>query len=1341
MPENAFDYDVFISYSDENATWVEGYLLDAFEAADIRYIEETAFKLGVPRLLEFERAIKTSKYTLLVLSPSYLAENFTQFVDVLVQSYGIESATWPVIPFLLEPCEIPQRLAMLEKLDASSSEKWDAALTRLFDTLQKPLPAPSPVPECPYPGMVPFSERDANRFFGRETQVEEVIQRLRTDRFLTVIGPSGSGKSSMIYAGVLPSLRKSRLFGRGEWLVRTMRPGAAPLDALSYALEGDPMQATTVSTLLDKTLNTTRLLLLIDQFEEVFTNAREQADEFQEQILALLKQSNIYVVVTARADFYADLMSTPLWRQIRTHRLELPPLDEDDLRRAIVNPADAEGVYIETALVERLLADAAGEPGVLPFVQETLVLLWEKVERRLLPMGAYQALVLTRSQYGGPRQSGLHIAIARRADSALNFLSDAERAIARRIFLRLVQFGEGRADTRRQLPVSALKFAQDNSETFESVLEHLTNNRLLTASSGQDDERRVDISHEALIIGWPMLQAWLEEHREAETTRRRLENTAQEWVRLGRGDGGLLDEYQLMEAKHWFNSPSAQETGYTPDLDALLQSSQARLDAQEAEKEAIRTRELEQAKALAEEQQKRAQEQAQAASKLRKRAVYITGALIAAVILAIVAVFSGIQAANNAERANIASTQAIESANLAEAAQAEAEQQRDEAIRQTSLAVSRDLAAQAQANLDTDPELSALLAIESIKISDTDEAWSMLSRTEQSLQLLDTFTTDAETGYAEVVAYSPDGRYIAYGGEKLGLVVLDANTLEVVQSFPQETPVFCMDFHPNGSAIAVGDGVGQIVIWDLSTGDSRLTIPPDFDTDVSDVEFSPDGEVLAAASDGIVFLYDAETGVQRTTIEPESGIFRMSFHPEEGTLAVGDYDGGVSLWTIEGEKILDFGTHENLVHALAYSPDGVFLVSGSVDETAKLWIHEEGALLGTLVNGHKDWIVSVSFSPDSQSVVTASTDGTVKVWDVDTRQEKAALLGHTLTVVAVDFHPDTNEVVSSSKDGMIKKWSSVSDGVLVGHLDYVTSIALSPDDETLFSGSRDTTFIVWDLVDYPTIAERLEYDGWVNDVALSDGWVALSSGITVILLDIGSGEILIEKSLENEVSDIAAHPDGDLFAVAGYSTIVSVWDANTGELIAELEHPSGVNDIQFSPDGQTLAAVTDDRVFWWDYETQTPREIFETEGLAQSVAFSPDGNRLVTSEGIKVVVWDLESGTRAQTLEGHLFPVQQAIFSPDGSRIASGGDDKIVIVWDVATGAPQLELSGHLQKITDLAFTSDGTRLYSSSFDFTIRSYIVDKDLLLETVQDKLTRGLRTEECVLYLQTSTCPSE
>ncbi|HEX8199312.1 MAG TPA: toll/interleukin-1 receptor domain-containing protein, partial [Isosphaeraceae bacterium] len=509
-------YDVFVSYAEADRAWVEGFLLEALDRAEVRHHREAAFALGVPRLDAFEDAVRRSERILLVLSPAYFANETARFVDLLAQTYGLETSTWPVIPLVLYAVDLPTRLAMLTRLDATDPVTWEHVLQSLCATFRRPTPSPAAPPPCPYPGMRPFELDDRHPFFGRDRESEELLQCLRVHRFWTILGASASGKSSLVFGGLVPKLRASSLFGAGGWAIRTLRPGSDPLGELGRVLGADPADAAAAAARVREAGGgATQFLLVVDQFEELFTVARGDTVAFQETLLGLSRVPQVYVVLTVRADFYAELMRLRIWPEIQAHRYDVLPLDEDNLRDAIRKPAEEVGVYVEAALVERLADDAAGEPGVLPLLQETLILLWDKLERRYLPLNAYESLILPRSAYGGDRdgakRTGLEVAIALHASRTLGDLDEAQQGVARRLFLRLIQFGDGRPDTRRQQTEAQLQAGIDPA-TFGAVAKHLIENRLLT-SSGDEASRRLDIAHEALISGWPTLRRWIQENR------------------------------------------------------------------------------------------------------------------------------------------------------------------------------------------------------------------------------------------------------------------------------------------------------------------------------------------------------------------------------------------------------------------------------------------------------------------------------------------------------------------------------------------------------------------------------------------------------------------------------------------------------------------------------------------------------------------------------------------------------------------------------------------------------------------------------------------------------------
>lgn len=497
---------------------------------------------------------------------------------------------------------------------------------RLFDVVET-----LPTPTCPYPGMKPFTEAQQDLFFGRDKEIADAITALSRHPFLTVVGPSGSGKSSLSYAGIIPGLRRSSRFGEGEWQVKIMRPSD------SRTTDGDAAPAMALAKLLDVTgisempvTLESKTLLFIDQFEEVFTLAdASEARQFLNALHDLVGTPHLYVLLTVRADFYPDLMAMgALWNAIKANRLELTPLGDDELWAAIVQPAAKVGVTVEDALAVALIADAAGESGVLPLVQEALVLLWEKVEKRTLSLDAYREMA-----DGG--RSGLQVAIDRWADNVYhNKLSAAAQPITRRIFLRLIHFGQGRADTRRQQMVRELQSSSDDPAIFDQTLITLTDSRLITTSGKEGEtERQVDISHEALIAGWGVLQGWIDEQRETETTRRRLEEKASEWVRLGSGEGGLLDEFELYEADEWLSNVDNNVLGSSENLMTFLRTSRQTITEQKESKEAARQRELETTQQLADTESQRAQAEATAAKHLRWMLWAAAGIIVVLIIL------------------------------------------------------------------------------------------------------------------------------------------------------------------------------------------------------------------------------------------------------------------------------------------------------------------------------------------------------------------------------------------------------------------------------------------------------------------------------------------------------------------------------------------------------------------------------------------------------------------------------------------------------------------------------------------------------------------------------------
>ncbi len=525
---------------------------------------------------EIDRAVARSRFTVAVLSPAYVSDRWAMFGEQLASHASILSVeNRRIIPLRLTDCELPLHLDALVSLDFTDPNRWEPEAARLRDLVRAPAPAVEQI-KCPYPGMRPFRESEFNQFCGRGKERDDLVGRLdRGEREIYVVGPSGSGKSSLVQAGLLHVLNtgSSSRLGR-SFVARTMRPGERPTEQLAKALEGAPATpAATVDALITRHPAAERVLVFVDQLEELFTLAsEEERQRFIATLRALHAEPRCYLLLALRADFYGELMDSALWSPLASNsRLDIAPLRGAALAQAITEPAMSAGVYLEARLCDRIVADAADGPGVLPLVQETLRLLWDKRRHRYLGLSEYEAL--------GNGERGLDVAIAMHADTTMNRLTMAQQAVAHRVLLRLTSFGEGRADTRRQQEKKALRTAADNDSELSQVLKHLVENRLVTLDGGNEDhDALVDLSHESLITVWPKFRDWIDGRRADEKRRRWLEAKVGDWIERGRGKVSLLDPVVLAEAVQWSESDAARELGEVADLHALVSASRREID-------------------------------------------------------------------------------------------------------------------------------------------------------------------------------------------------------------------------------------------------------------------------------------------------------------------------------------------------------------------------------------------------------------------------------------------------------------------------------------------------------------------------------------------------------------------------------------------------------------------------------------------------------------------------------------------------------------------------------------------------------------------------------------------
>jgi len=656
---------------------------------------------------------------------------------------------------------------------------------------------PRQVGPCPYQGLAAFREVDAPFFFGRDGFTQRLVEAAQRQPMVTVIvGSSGCGKSSAVFAGLLPRLRSS-----GDWLIVALRPGSEPYRALAGALlpilspelgdtdrllearkmadallAGDLPLADVVALALEKQPGARRLLLVVDQFEELYTLCPEP--ELRRRLVDTLLEGvasaadgrvpRFVPLLTMRADFMGQALShRPFADALQEATVMLGPMNRDELRAAIEEPAEVQGAAFESGLVERILDDVGQEPGNLPLLEFALALLWERHSHGWLTHDGYEGI---------GRVEG---ALARYADEVYARLDEAEQERTRQALVQLVRPGEGTEDTRR-----VATRAEVGEENW-ALVQHLADRRLVV--TGRDDAgvETVEVVHEALIQSWGQLQAWMEDDRAFRSWQEGLRTALRQWELTGGDEGALLRGAPLAEAEGWL----AERVGDLSEAErSFIRTGVALRERRVAEREAQRQRELEAAQRLAEAERQRAEERERSAIGMRRRAVWLALALAVALVAAITAGAFGNQARTTSNANATLAAQEAEQRALAEG--------------QTRLATSRELASAAVAGLDEDPERSVLLALEALSASDTLEARNALRRALPELRVLRTLPVPMA---ALGVAFSPDGTLLAASGWGEGVIVWDAGSGEELLTLERPASVPAIQsrvaFSPDGTRL------------------------------------------------------------------------------------------------------------------------------------------------------------------------------------------------------------------------------------------------------------------------------------------------------------------------------------------------------------------------------------------------------------------------------------------------------------------------------------------------------------------------------------------------------------
>jgi WD40 repeat protein/tRNA A-37 threonylcarbamoyl transferase component Bud32/energy-coupling factor transporter ATP-binding protein EcfA2 len=1106
----------------------------------------------------------------------------------------------------------------------------------------------------PYRGLFAFREQDAEYFFGREAVVEELEAAVSSRAFTAVVGASGSGKSSLVLAGLVPRLRS-----RGYWEVAHFRPGQSPLhgvagalvpllerdaseterlveaDKLAEALRTGRVTLESVAARICEKTGVSRVLVFADQFEELYTLAEaDDRDQLLDQLLRAVaggggQDRRLTVLVTLRADFLGHAISHRALADALQHSdLKLGPMNRDELRAVIAKPANRTGATLEHGLTERMLDAVGEEPGDLPLLEFALTQLWEWREGALLTHEAYD------------RMGGVEQALARYADDVFEGLSPAEQEAAHTVLVQLVQPGEGTAHTRR------IATRAEVGEANWALVGRLATARLVvTGRPEADGEETVELVHEALITRWGRMREWMEADHAFRAWQERLRAAMRQWEASGRDEGALLRGGPLMEAREW----SAGHWRLSGAETAFIDASNAAADALERERSASLRRERRQAQAL------------------RVGAGLLAVALVGAVVLAVIA-----------------------------------GRDRNEAERQRRIALTQALAAGVDQQVaDHQHQRAALLALLAYRF-DRETGSTLRADVDRGLRAaLDepAFSRTLRAHEAEVssVAVSPDGRTIASAGAggaggdhsiRLSSIPERGRTLRVLQG--HTNAVNAVAYSPDGTRLASAGADRAVLVWDVARpGGTPVRLPGHVDGALS-VAWAPGGRSLAAGGgDGSVRLWSPQQPRRPFTVLPghTDGALSLAYRSDGRALATGDGAGTVRIWDLRRPSAAPrvLRTVDAAVLSVAYAPDGRSL-AWTTDAGAATVMDLRSGQVREIRKPTHDLadVYSVTFSRDGRSLAVGDYDTRVDVWSTARLDRPPRVLrGHVGPVRSVAFTPDGRTLVSGSADHTLRVWSlrtpsPVKQAVRVGQGE-MSAVAFSRNGRRLATGAQDSIVRVWD-------ARRL-----------------------------GRAPLLL-RGHTDEVRSLSFAP-GDRFlasSAGGDDPVVRIWDltrpsAPPRELTG---HEDRVLSVEFGPGARLLASASDDKTIrLYRGPANAPRLLKVLRGHAgavRAVSFSPDG-RLLASGGDEVDntvrVWDLRRlDTPPRVFKAPLDIINVLAFSPDSRTLAVGSDDAIVRLFDVRrrTARPAA-LEGHSGEIEGLRFLEGGRLLASAGDDHTVR--------------------------------------
>lgn len=1107
----------------------------------------------------------------------------------------------------------------------------------------------------PYRALNYFREADADFFHGRTQFTDELIQTVAKENFVAVIGPSGSGKSSVVRAGLLHQLRLGqRLTGSHAWMyLPVFTPGEHPAASLKQAtgIALEHLQSSIVMA------SSQRVVMVIDQFEECFTLCQnpDERKAFFGALLGTLGYASpkFCLIIAMRADFLGHCTEYPTLARLMDRLMTVKPMNEHELKEAIVNPAKKVGLEVEPQLITRMIEDVIHSPGSLPLLQFALTILWDT---RREPYG--NALTL----YAYNRLGGIKGALERVANEAYDRLSYHEQAIARRIFLELTQLGVGTEDTRRRVLKQDLMTSECPTAVLDQVIQKLVDARLITtdelhdAHSPDSQATVIDVAHEALIRHWSKLRQWIDQSQIALRQQRDIQDAAKAWEKQGK----LTDAaFLLRGAKLNMAKSYIEMYGATLPLSALAQDY---LDT--SHRVERRTRLI----------------------RIGAIASGVTGICIAALI----AIIQGTRALDKAILAT--ANASIKSFRDGHSIAALQDGIRAGTLQRRALWTSTSTRLQTltalQLAIQNLREINRLDdhtdVVNSIDIADDDDLM-VTGSWDRTIKLWQTdgtllWSRSFDAGIMSV-RFSPDKQTI-FASDLTGRIHRLTRDGDPLGSKALPVRVAHLEVSPTGETVAIAGGRSPLTLqfWDIEA-DRFIPTSADHQDTVTDVQFSPNGELVASASeDGTVKLWDAETGTLLATHDQhQDAVTSISFHANGSLIASGDRSGQIKLWTYSQQSIKpsSYQLHPDIepVSDLAFSSDGQVLAAATIEGAIYVYPmgHNDFLTPIDIFAGHEGNIRSIAFDAGSQKLASVGDDGTLRLWYLRQNWHEGAI--HDIA-----YSPDGSQYASVGAVGPIRVWNA-SDHSLdmtlgTGETPQRT-VAFTPDQRYLISSSREQIEL-WNL-ETGTLSQTLSSpEGYINDIAIhpaGDLLASVGQDAKIYLWSLSNGSL--SHTLEghdDEILTVHFSPDGQFLATAGWDQTIHLWTVDDQALRHTLvqpneshSHAEGVFDVAFHPNDESLvSAGLDNLIYHWSIpDGQLLNQWPMPQSDVARIAFSPDGSILASTSTKNIVLWDAKHGTAFATYEGHTKGVMSLAFSPDGNTLISGGGDRRILHWSL----------------------------------------------------------------------------